>query len=282
MLAVIISRSEAKQKGLKRYFTGKPCAHGHLCERYTSAQTCVQCVSERGKRPETVERQAKYRETNKEKIKALGVEYRHSNRARLKQKTKEHNDRRKGTPAWVAHRKAWYQKNRERINAQQRQRHRLTVESKPPKPPKPPTRPDIVLKKAMQAIGVTIYIGHRPCSKCRHSLRYAVSGKCIHCASQRVNEWHKINPSRVRTLNAGRRALKIKARLDWVDRDALRAIYDACPEGCHVDHIIPLKGKLVCGLHVPWNLQYLPASDNISKGNRFDPETYVHELPLAA
>jgi hypothetical protein len=68
-----------------------------------------------------------------------------------------------------------------------------------------------------------------------------------------------------------RRAKKLKATPGWLtaeQRKEMTEIYRNRPEGYHVDHLVPLQGKNVTGLHVPWNLQYLPAVENIRKGNK--------------
>ena len=49
----------------------------------------------------------------------------------------------------------------------------------------------------------------------------------------------------------------------------IKEFYDNCPKGMEVDHIIPLNGKLVSGLHTIGNLQYLTPNANRSKSNKF-------------
>lgn len=66
---------------------------------------------------------------------------------------------------------------------------------------------------------------------------------------------------------AKRRAMKVKATLDGYDSE-IKEIYKSCPKGYHVDHIMPLISKKICGLHVPWNLQYLTPEENARKSNK--------------
>lgn len=64
--------------------------------------------------------------------------------------------------------------------------------------------------------------------------------------------------------------MKRKYRLPkWADVEAIRQFYMNKPKGYEVDHIIPLSGKTVSGLHVLENLQYLTIAENRSKNNKF-------------
>lgn len=66
-----------------------------------------------------------------------------------------------------------------------------------------------------------------------------------------------------------RQARKLQAMPAWADANAIREIYaKARAEGKEVDHIIPLRGKLVSGLHVPANLQLLAPEENRRKSNK--------------
>lgn len=64
------------------------------------------------------------------------------------------------------------------------------------------------------------------------------------------------------------RASQLQATPKWANIEAIKEIYLRCPKGMEVDHIIPLQGKNVRGLHVEYNLQYLSIRENRRKGNR--------------
>lgn len=109
----------------------------------------------------------------------------------------------------------------------------------------------------------------------------------------RVKEYKEINKKQIqaygkryrhlcpevcRANEAARRGRKIKATPPWLNQEhkmIIRGLYAKAKElekqtgiKHHVDHVYPLKHKLCCGLHVPWNLEVVPAADNLRKYNK--------------
>lgn len=95
---------------------------------------------------------------------------------------------------------------------------------------------------------------------------------------RRMLKWQKDNRARSTAASNMRYAGKLNATPSWLTEDhkTFMQVTYAMANGLsklygiefHVDHIHPLRGEGFCGLHVPWNLQVLPAYDNQSKGNR--------------
>ena len=167
----MISRKNALLQGLTRYFTGKPCKHGHIAERYTGNKTCCVCGN-------------------------AGA-----NKVKQRDRTK-----------YIQHAKDWNNRNPERI-------------------------------------------------------------KEIH------NKRNRANPARRNLLTANYRSAKDNRTPAWlteVDYERIANVYKLATlqskitgTTWHVDHIIPLRGKYVSGLHVPSNLQAIPGVDNVRKNNSY-------------
>lgn len=94
---------------------------------------------------------------------------------------------------------------------------------------------------------------------------------------KRHSEYRKNNTDKINSWSAKRRASRLQATPVWLTNEHLNEItelYTLAKElewlsdyPLEVDHIVPLQGKNVCGLHVPWNLQILDKKTNRSKSN---------------
>ena len=210
----IITRAQAKEKGLKRYFTGKPCEKGgHLSERHTQKGNCIACMSDR----------FQSLKTNPEFVEKRRI-----------QSAKDSKS---------ANRKQWKAKNAETLYI-----YKLIY--------------DLANKDALVAQQ----------KQYREKNRDAIL--------LRKKEWTSKNMWRFTPHTAKRRAAKLKRMPCWLteeDKIQIKNIYKEAAIRTketgikwHVDHIIPLQGETVSGLHIPSNLRVITAHENRSKHNKWE------------
>lgn len=91
--------------------------------------------------------------------------------------------------------------------------------------------------------------------------------------------WRTENPDKHAAKEGKRRAAKLRRTPGWLTDEQLWMLQEAYAIAARrssatgiewsVDHIVPLQGRNVSGLHVPWNVRVIPARCNSSKGNKF-------------
>lgn len=193
----LLTFSEAKAQGLKRYFTGVPCPYGHVAERIVSTRACVLCARER---------KHKWNAENPDKANAQKRAYCRANPEKVKAWKREEHKR--DLLSERARKRRWYEKNRERVIAN-------------------------------------------------------------------AQAWAKANPKNTQARCVRHRVAKMNQVPTWADHSAISLIYRAAEVmrisgfDVSVDHIIPLQGKSVRGLHVHTNLQIIDSRTNKSKSNSF-------------
>jgi len=169
--------------------------------------------------------------------------------------------------------------------------------------------PAVVSRSEALATGQPRYFTGLACKNGHVGERYVASKTCCVCANSAANKvkakdrakytassiaWGRANPQKVaqyqRIQNAKRpgkrnlwtmnyRSAKDERMPSWLndaEQFELECVYTYCAAlrrvglDYHVDHMVPLRGQRVSGLHVPWNLQVIPGRENTRKGNAFN------------
>lgn len=115
---------------------------------------------------------------------------------------------------------------------------------------------------------------NRDCVECRRLRSVEIKRVNRPLIRQRDSDWAKKNRGAKNHWGVLLRLRKTNRVPKWANLSEIRKVYENAAEMIkstgieyHVDHIIPLNSDVVCGLHVPWNLQIITKSENCSKKN---------------
>jgi len=195
--------------------------------------TCKSCTSARS---------ANHYSKNKSRRKLQMLEWVGKNRSKLSGYCKKWRDANPGEQARLS--KMWYDKNREKALASD---------------------------KASREANIEKFLQRERESYTRYRIQRA----------ERRAKWAAKNPDKICEYAASRRSAKSNRTPPWLTSahfEEILSFYSAAAQlsrlmggEYHVDHIVPLRGKRVSGLHVPWNLQILTKNENLRKTNHYEP-----------
>lgn len=244
----VISRADAKAKGLDRYFTGKACKHGDVAERQTSDGWCLGPACEAAREA----RRKRHYHRNRDRLLA---EKRESYRAQPEvMRSRNREQYRKSSEARREYRKNYYHANKEACKKATKAFHE-----------KNPTWRTSYNKQYWSENRDRLLRQQRKYYEDNKHLFLASNVKRKAALRERIPAWFGEFDEFVMQECAG------LAR----ERERLTGI----PH--HVDHMIPLRADNASGLHCGLNLQVIPASLNMAKGNRMivtEPFEWVYYL----
>ncbi|RWC99796.1 MAG: HNH endonuclease [Mesorhizobium sp.] len=228
MIVPSVSRAEATAQELKRYFTGKPCKHGHICERYTRSKICVECC---------VANRKKWGEEYPEKVR-VGIQ---------RWVSQNEQKRRAASKAWrinnpekkKAANEKWARGNPEKIRESQRKHYARNLEKQRER-----SRLNHAARREEEKETSRLYRKKFPERKRASEAKRRAQMKC----SSAVGSYSPQDIREIRDLQGNRCAYcRVKLR----------------GSKFHIDHIKPLARE---GSNDRKNLQLTCARCNISKG----------------
>ena len=138
------------------------------------------------------------------------------------------------------------------------------------------------------------YTANKTCCECGNATSNKAKSKKMAYYSALSNEWRKQNLDKSLTYSrkyvaknkglrnlwtANYRSAKDERMPEWLTDDHVWMMAEAYDLAAlrtkltgimyHVDHVVPLRGARVSGLHVPWNMQVIPGKENTMKGNKY-------------